>query len=363
MTFNHGGHPSKEQMEKMKSMGVRVFAIPLSPLKAALRCLPKLTSDLPLEVLFYTQPEFKQVVDKLFREEKFDMAFSFFMRTAEYLKHVDIPTVLIAEDCRTLYQKRSKASSKSVLQKLIRWWEVRKLEKYEPAIADKFDTVTFVTQTDIEEFERRNSNGHYALLTNGVDLSEFTLQNEPELRKDVLFFGKLDVWANKMMVSRIAERIFPIVQRELPDVHCHIAGARPQQLVQKYSSAKLHFHADVPDIKTYVATAAVFVHPHLGASGIQNKVLQAMAIGCPVVTTPTGIQGIEARHGKEVMIGLSDEEIAKHCTTLLQNPELRGELAHNARSLIERRYSWEIIYRQLDGVMQEVAERHGTTIS
>ncbi len=360
VSFNHGGTPNAEQLRKLEELGVRVHAVPLNPLRAGLRTLTSLYSDRPLEVAFYTQPQFHNVVRKLTTSLRFDLGISFFMRTAEYLKDIPIRKVLVAEDCRALYQSRSKDSSPSFMQQAVRWWEVMKLKRYEPNIVKHFDVTTFVTKTDIDALARWNGGVQYRLLTNGVDLDEYVFRVDQSERQGILFFGKLNVWANQLMVRRIAERIVPLVRQTMPDVVCSVVGAQPGKLIQRYGGSKFQFHADVPDIKKFVYRAAVFLHPHIGASGIQNKVLQAMSLGCPVVTTPTGVQGIEAIHGKHAMIGTTDQELAEHCRLLLNTPELRADLARNARALIERNHSWELIFAKMDEIIDLVIDQDAT---
>lgn len=354
VTFNHGKEPSEEQIRSLEDLGVHVYPVVLQPARAALRSIKSVYTDLPLEISFYTQPEFSSTVENLLRTVHFDLGISFFMRTAEYLKDVPIKKVLVAEDCRVLYQTRSMRSSSNLAQHAVRWWEVRKLKRYEPEIVKHFDMTTMVTDTDINALACNNGGVKYGLLTNGVDLGEFHFRDEHEQRRDILFFGKLDVWANHLMVSRIAESILPKVRKQLKDVKCNIVGSNPKQLVHRYESDAIHFIPNVPDIKDYVYKSAIFLHPHLGASGIQNKVLQAMALGCPVVSTPTGIQGIDAVPGRDVLIGHTDEELAGHCIDLLRNPELRSKLARNARMVVECHHSWELIFQQMDDIIDRV---------
>ena len=116
---------------------------------------------------------------------------------------------------------------------------------------------------------------------------------------------------------------------------------------------------DVPEIVPYLHSHAVFVHPHKGGSGIQNKLLEAMAAGCAVVTTQSGLQGIKAKHGEHCLIGTTPEEIADHVIHLLQNPAERQRLARNARQLMEETHYWDVVNDQIDAVIDEVlsAER------
>src|SRR5690606_7142604 len=141
-----------------------------------------------------------------------------------------------------------------------------------------------------------------------------------------------------------------------------IVGANPQPSIRRYESDAVHIHANVPDIEQYYHRSAVFLHPHAGASGIQNKVLQAMAMGCPVVTTPTGLQGNPARHGKEVFVGRTDAELAHHCITLLRDPALRSRVARDARALVERTLAREVIFRQLDDIVEEVRNKPNKSV-
>ena len=120
-----------EYIKELENIGIEVFVLPLSPISAGISILPRIFKNIPLEVLYYTQKNFQKIVDELLHTRKFDVVFSFFMRTAEYIKNSKIPKILMCEDCRTLYQKRSADNSKNLIQKIIRNWEYRKTFIYE----------------------------------------------------------------------------------------------------------------------------------------------------------------------------------------------------------------------------------------
>lgn len=354
VSFNHGGMPTAEQVQKLKDINVAVYPVPLNPIVAGLMSAKSVVSNLPLEVAFYTQGNFRSIVQRLMAEQKFDVGISFFMRTAEYLRSAPVKKILVAEDCRTLYQSRSAHNAESLLQKIVRRWEVFKLKSYEPSIVDYFDTTTLVTNTDIEHMKRQNPRARYRLLTNGVEIDEYRFRDDHEQRRDIMFLGKLDYLANEFMALKIARDILPLIHKQLPDVRVHIVGSNPRPSIRRYESEHVIVHADVPDIELYYHQNAVFLHPHAGASGIQNKLLQAMAMGCAVVTTPTGLQGNPAVPGKDVLIGTTDEELAQHCVALLRDPVVRSTMARSARALIEATHSWEAVFRSLDEIIAEV---------
>ncbi|MFM8178943.1 MAG: glycosyltransferase [Candidatus Kapaibacterium sp.] len=356
LTFHHGSEAPPEKVQAMEELGVDVVSLPLHPIRSGLRCMTNIVNDLPLEIQFYQDSGYARELQRLLAEKNFDIAMGFFMRAGEYLRDVSIPKILIAEDCRTLYMQRSHDTTHhtSLHQKLIRRWELMKLVRYEPALVRAFDFTSFVTEEDIAAMRSMESDVRYRLLTNGVEgdpASEYVNQSD---RRDLVFAGKLDVWANTMMVHEIVRDIFPRISEVIPGVKLHIVGGYPPKSVLRLRSENIIIHSNVSDVRKYLRSAAVFLHPHKGGSGIQNKALEAMASGCAVVTTKTGVHGIPAVHGRDVMIGSSAEEIAFYATQLLKDVQLRASLAEKAQRLVAEKFSWETIFGQIDGILDEL---------
>lgn len=350
----HGGIPPKENSDAIRDIGVELHAVPLDPVKSGMRAAVSTLGKLPLEIGFYTQKAFQDVVDKLTTERKFDVAFAFFMRTAEYLKNIDVRKILMAEDCRTLYQKRSFDESKNIKQKIIRYWEYMKLRKYEPEIVSHFDATTLVTNVDIDAMTLQNPNARYRLLTNGVDIYRYKPSENSTVRKNLLFTGKLDLWANFLMLDNIIKNIFPALKKRFPGLKLQIVGAKPTNKIRSLASEDIEVFFDVPDFTPYLQKARVFIHPHIGATGIQNKLLEAMSCGCPVVTTPTGIQGIDAIQGEHAFIGTNNQEIIEYSARILADDELAENMSNKARQLIVETHSWEKVFSDVDNIIDEV---------
>jgi glycosyltransferase involved in cell wall biosynthesis len=353
VTQYQGGHPPQEYIDAIEEIGVELIYIPLMPATAvATGILPHLFTW-PLEIGFYTQSAYLKLVDKLFEERDFDLGFSFFMRTAEHLKNRNIKKILMSEDCRVVYQKRSAEESKSLKHKLVRNWEYLLLKKYEANIVNHFDITTLVTNEDIEMMRQNNPNAKYRLLTNGTDVSKF-VPGEFSERKGILFAGRLDIWANIMMIHQIIDEIMPLVRKQVPGAKLDIVGAMPTKEVLDLASDDVRIHVDVPEMIPYLQEARVFIHPHKGGSGIQNKLIEAMACGCPVVTTQTGIQGFAAKDGRDVLLCSTSEEFAQKTITLLSDDELAKNISGNCRELIVRNLSWEAVYKSLDNIISEL---------
>ena len=355
VAYSFGDLPSAADIKAVEDIGVRVYTIALNPLLSGIKTAARLPLEYPLEISFYLTREFKRIVEKLCAENDYDLGIAFFMRTAEYLKNKKFPKILIAEDCRVLYQSRSFTRSDHVMQKLVRIWEVMKLRKYEPKITSLYDFVTLVTKEDIAEMQKGNPELKYRLVTNGVDIDRYAPVCEYNERgKNIIFTGKLSVWANTMMAIKIANEILPKIRLQVPDVKLQIVGSNPPKSVRMLAGEFVEIHADVPDLAYYYANARVFLHPHDGASGIQNKLLEAMSSGCAIVTTPTGNQGIYAEHGIHAMIAKNDDELVEHTIKLLKNETLAGSISLNARKWIIETHTWEVVFDQIDGVIKEL---------
>lgn len=355
----HGEPPSKERLKPLTDLGIKVHTVTVTAMKNGLRSLKTLWTDQPLEIAFYDVPEFHALVQNELKNKHYDLAIAFFMRTAEYVKHIDIPKILIAEDCRVLYQTRSASSTSNILQRLIRRWEVMKLKRYEPETVHCFDCVTCVTETDIEAMRSSMPHARYALLTNGIDLEAMPASSEDQLRarKGIVFVGLLHVLANAMMAITIAKEYFPKLKKLFPDLELTIVGSTPGKTIRDLNSKDIHVHGDVEHIEEYFYRSALFLHPHKGASGIQNKALQALAMGCALITTKSGSQGIPITHGEHAFIAQSSDEMIEYATQLLNDPELRIRMAMNGRSLIEKHFSWDAIFAQLDAILLDVLNK------
>lgn len=337
----------------MIDLGVHVHATSIGPWWSAARSASSIWTRLPIEISYYHRRSFRELTNAVIASSQPAAVVSFFMRTAEYVRHRrDVPRILVAEDCRLLYQQRSRQSTSSKLQRLVRSFEVRQLRAYEPAVMTDFDVATFVTQTDIDAMTEAQPKGHYALLSNGVDLDAYRFRPDRESRT-VLFAGKLNVEANHVMAMDLVCSIWPRVHTLVPDATLVIAGSFAKAELRRHMQTRGIEYVDAPaSLEPLYHRGAVFAHPHRGGSGIQNKVLEAMATGCAVVTSPTGLQGIDAVNGVHAQVGTTHDELAHHIASLLLNPQQRDSMALEARRLMESTKSWDAIDEQLQSVLE-----------
>jgi glycosyltransferase involved in cell wall biosynthesis len=161
----------------------------------------------------------------------------------------------------------------------------------------------------------------------------------------------MDYWPNVDAVQWFADEIFPSVLRTCPDAQFYIVGARPSSQVQALASRPgVHVTGTVPDVRPYIAYASASVAPLRIARGIQNKVLEAMAMARPVVVSPQALEGIAAEPGRDILLASEPQQFANAVTTLLQQPD--HHIGIRAREKVIALYGWESNLSRVDALLE-----------
>lgn len=194
---------------------------------------------------------------------------------------------------------------------------------------------------------------------NGVD-TDYFVPAPPEGRESnsIVLCGGFGVYRNSEAAIWFARGVFARVKQEVPNAEFWIVGSNPNQEVRQLCEIPgIHVTGTVDDVRPFYARAAVSVAPYRYGEGTKLKVLEAMASGAPVVSTPIGCQGIRVKDGEHVLIVNSPEEFANRIVYLLRDEGLRRSIAARARSLIEREYAWKKIVGDLDPELCELVRR------
>ena len=225
--------------------------------------------------------------------------------------------------------------------------EARLLLPCEQRIIQDFDRTFLVSEEEKKVLAAYGSVEKVEALSNGVDLDYFSPKKVskelyPTARCKLVFSGAMDYWPNVEGAVWFAEKVFPKVKQACPNAIFSIAGRNPTDAVlalEKISGIKVT--GTVPDMREHLATATICVVPLLIARGIQNKVLEAMAMGKPVVVTSGAATGTKAVDGKEIIVADDEQQIAKEIVALLGDFERQHELGRKTRLYVEREHSWE----------------------
>ena len=335
-----------------------VKVVPFDKMKAGKRIVKSLMTDVPIEFAYYNDPVMQHAVDEALATHKYDLIICFFLRTAGFVTlHTSTPKLLVAEDARVVLQERASEKFEFGPQYFVRKIDATKLRAYEPKVMKQgFERVTFVSRADERRILASDPSLPTDILSNGVSLKEYEFSSG-EREDKIVFSGHLGTYHNILMAERLLKDIYPKIREVSPRTKLSIIGKSPgkdlQRLVERTAGAELH--PDVKDVRPFLRSSKVFCHPQTVGAGIQNKLLEAMGIGTPVVTTPIGAAGIQGLEDNvNALVRISDQEIIEATLSLLKNDEKANRLATNARQLIEAQYTWEHVYDKLDSIISEL---------
>lgn len=249
------------------------------------------------------------------------------------------------------------AEKKSGFMRWLYRREARLVRALERRIVSEFERVFLVSAEEKQVLGEHMPVDNVEVLSNGVDLDYFSpakvdSQRFSSVAGKLVFSGAMDYWPNVEGAVWFAEKIFPLVRKEMPQTSFCIAGRNPTPAVRALEKiAGVEVTGTVPDMREHLATATVCVVPLLIARGIQNKVLEAMAMEKPVVATRGAATGTHAIDGEELSIADTEEGMATAIIELLGSEQRRVEMGRKARTYVEREHSWSSHLQRLSEVI------------
>lgn len=309
----------------------------------------------PFQVGYFFDPSIKKEVERLAVEWKPDAIYCQLLRTAPYVEDIQgIPKVIDFQDAFAKGMERRLETDPWYMRPIVRS-EMRRLAKYEPQVFAQFDASTIISEQDREQLSFPEKE-HVRIVRNGVEMERFSPSDSPKT-KDVLFAGNMGYPPNIEAAMLLANGVMPLVWQHRPDARLMLAGARPSFQVRQLANVRVNVTGWVDNMRDCYATARVFVAPMLIGTGLQNKLLEAMAMRLPCITTPLANNALGAEPGKEVLIAETAEEFASAILLLLNDSERATQLAENGHRFICERFSWEAQTGPLIQVLEEVADK------
>jgi len=306
---------------------------------------------LPMQCGYFFNRKAAKRIDALIAKHKPDMLFCQLLRTAEYIRHKDIPKTIDYQDIFSYGMKR-RADVASPLTRPIFNMEYHRLKRYEASIFEDFDVRTIISEPDRKLFphERRDD---ILIIPNGVDHDYFKPQ-ESEKKYDLVFTGNMSYAPNVNAVSYLTNEILPIVWKALPEVTLYIAGATPDPKVKKAASQRVIVSGWLDDIREAYAQSRVFIAPMRIGTGLQNKLLEAMSMHLPAITSPLANASLGAKPNEEILIGSNAEEMAQNIITLLTDHDKAERLAQAGYDFTNRVYDWCKATERMEEAMKAV---------
>lgn len=288
-----------------------------------------------------------------------DVIYNQMVRTMPLVAQVDYPKVMDFQDALSLNTERRMERSKGLWRHILHF-EFKMLRSAEYKAMRIFDRLTIISEADRDAIPHRQSD-IIRVVPNGVDIDYFSpshINPHSVPQSDLVFCGNMQYEPNIDAAEYLVKEVMPLVWEQRPETTLTLAGATPKKSVQALASDRVSITGTVDDIRPYYAAAKVFVAPMRIGSGLQNKLLEAMAMGVPCVTTPLAGDTLGADDGRHLLLGTDARELADGILDLLTDKTRRVLMADEAHHFVEHNYTWDKIGDQLESILNEAHDRH-----
>ena len=303
----------------------------------------------PVQVMYYDSKLVKNQVHSIVNDNEFDLINSFLIRTIPVIKDLNSNIVLDMIDSMQLNFSNRLKHSKSILKSQFYKFEYERLVKFESKIPSNVKKAIFVSDRDscITLIDS-------SVVPLGVNTDLFFPSTVK--RKSIIFSGNMSYEPNIQAVIWFVENCLERILEVVCDVQFIIAGKDPHHQIKKMSSKNIIVTGYVDSMAELISTSSVSVAPMISGSGMQNKVLEGMSCGVPVVTTPYGIGDIKVRHMREVIIAEEPEIFSEFVIDILLSPKKYKSLSINAREFVKNNHSWESHCNAVDKIYKSAVK-------
>jgi glycosyltransferase involved in cell wall biosynthesis len=246
----------------------------------------------------------------------------------------------------------------SLKSRLMATLDLERTKRFEGRLTERFPQVAVTSEADRRALIDLGSDGErITVVPNGVDLDYFKPQAVKRDPLSLVFTGKMSYHANIAAAEDLVEKIMPLVWREQPNARLSIVGKDPSPAVQALGQRpNVTVTGSVPDMRPYLAEAALALSTVRYGVGIQNKVLEAMAMGTPVVCSPQANSALKTQNGQDILVGDGAEAVARHILDLLASAEKRERIGAAGRLYVERYQTWDHAAELLEGMYRKAQQ-------
>lgn len=323
-----------------------------------LRSIARLPTLTPSSMGYFYSRELGRCIRALHAEHRYDLLFVHCSSVAQYVLDIqDAAKVLDFGDMdsqKWLEYAKYKAFPWSALY----WWEGTKLQREEARLARRFDFCTVTTRIEHEALGDLAPGVASDWFPNGVDHEFFRPDGDDYDVDTISFIGHMDYYPNQECMLQFCRQVLPRIQAQRPDAKLFIVGADPIPAIRKLGALPgVTVTGSVPDVRPYVRRSAAMVAPLVIARGTQNKILEAMAMGVPVVTSARAAAGVDAIAGEHLLVAHDAADCAQSVLRLMQDRVLRQRLAQAGRARVLSHHHWAASIRRLEAMLPQAMER------
>ncbi len=306
---------------------------------------------MPFQVAYYYDRNIRKKIEEIIGDRSFDLIYNHLVRTAEYTRSInEIPKVIDYMDAFSVGMKK-RADGCKIPLKWVYNIESSKMKKYERKIYPFFKFHTLISEIDAKHI---GSDLDFQIVKNGVDLVHFSADRR-NARFEIGFVGNMGYLPNVIAVKYMVKEILPLLN---PRYKLLVAGARPAPVLKKMSDDRVYVTGYLDDIRNAYRSIKILVAPIFKGTGMQNKILEAMASGIPVITSTIVNKSIGATPDEEIFISDDPERYVEIIEHLLNDSTIYEQISQNAINFVESKYSWDFQNKKLEHIINEFRSRN-----
>lgn len=344
--------PKQEHIQILQKYCKQIHIEKLSLISQIISLLCSLFKGLPFQVALFSTFRAKQNFKSFFSKVKPDVSYFQFVRMGEFAKIISGKKVLDFQDCLSKNMERRKENANFV-KRIVFSLESKRLQRYENTMFDVFDSTTIITDTDRQLITSKQKN-NIQIIENGVGEDFISYNKSFNKEYDIIFSGNMSYSPNVMAACFLVKDIMPLVWKKFPKCKVVLAGSSPTKEVESLSNDKVVVTGWVEDMKEYYAKSRVFIAPMQIGTGLQNKLLEAMAIGLPCITTSLANNALKSQSNKEILVADDKQSLANYIIELLSDQELYNKISLNGNNFVKTNYSWQNSVQKLNAIFQQI---------
>ncbi|MCB0397733.1 MAG: glycosyltransferase [Flavobacteriales bacterium] len=317
-------------------------------------CLNLFFGNLPFQVRWFTSNKAKRKIKKLITQHQPDRIFCQLIRVAEYVKDIpNIPKILDYMDVFSKGMDRRLNTAPGYMRPLVNM-EYKRLLHYEHTVFSQFDERMIISEQDRNLIVHPEHHKIHVVI-NGVDTNFFyPMPHDKDF--ELLFNGNMSYPPNVESAEFIVKMVLPLVWKQKPGVRLLISGTNPSPRVKVLEGKNVVVSGWVEDIRTSFARSRILVAPMQISIGLQNKLLEAMAMGIPCITSTLANNALNAPEEECILVADTPEEFAKHILRLLDHPEDASLMADNALNFVREHFRWEAVCKQTGDIIEKAGQ-------
>lgn len=343
------GSPSAEAMEKISPFCKEVHVVQLTVASRLFHTAAAFFKGLPFQCGYFYKNEAQRVINELVARVQPDRIYCQLVRVTEYVKDFQIKKILDYQDVLSKGMQR-RAEKSSFVKKWFFNSEAHRLAQYEKKIFSFFDEKVIITEVD-RDLISHPANEQIHVVANGVDSQQYRHYDAVK-NYDLIFSGNMSYAPNVEAVKYLVKEVMPLLWQEYPNLTLALCGAQPAPAVRALAERRVVVTGWVDSMADYYAQSRIFIAPmHLG-TGLQNKLLEAMSMKLPCITSTLAGRPLKnIVNGKEILICNTTTGFVDAVKALLENEDSYANIAENGFQFVSRNYNWENINQQLEKII------------